>query len=266
MPAKKTAPKKKSLSRRDKLTPEQRAEIMEALYAGEKQASLARKYGVSTTAIYHMNVEVRAKLGDAPAKKIARRHTPIPRAEWNRFVTAIRKTTPEKEGYGKVETESGAPWDIETATLFGTKYFKRTPPPSRLISALNRAFPERTSLREPKPPKRITPESISPELRDNKRFVEYVTSEIYWRIQQKEYEDALAHYKEYVATKEAEQAAAPPAPPGDEIDDEEEIFDGTGPLPDMPEHIMRKYALKKNKGQAFTKPKRRKKTKKKKRK
>jgi len=246
-------------NRRDKLTPQDRIDIREALLAGEKQSKLAEKYGVTKTSIYHLNVKLRAEFGDAPAEKIANRTRKITRDDWDRFVATIRKTTPEKEGLEAKEAEEGVPWDIESATRFGTKYFNRVPPPARLISALNRAFPMRTRFKKPAPPERMTRESISPDLRANKRFVEYVTSEIYWKIQQKEYEDALEHYNEYIKTHEL------PETPEIE-DDDEDIFDGTGPLPDIPGRMLKSHAPKGKKGQAFTKPKRRKKSKPKKRK
>ncbi len=231
MPAKKRTSRP---PRRKILAPKDRKAIRESLLAGEKQSALAAKYGVTSSAISLINVELRAEFGDATAITLMERKRKVTPGDWKRFVTAIRKTTPEKEGIEGGETESGAPWDVESATRFGEKFLGRVPPPARLVKALNLAFPIRKSARKPTPPERFTIDSISPDLRDNKKFVAYITSETYWQIQHKEYDDAL---KQYEILKESGLADEPPTPSGN--DDEEDVYDGTGPLPDIPEHLLK---------------------------
>jgi len=257
-------PTKPTRRRGKRLTPEQHEEIRQALLAGEKQLRLAEKYGVTKTTIYHINVKLREEFGDETAIRLRDRIRRIRREDWDEFVRAIRKTTPEKEGIEGPKDKDGPPWDVESATRFGEKFFHRVPPPARLISALNRAFPTRMRPKKPEPPKRITPDMISPDLRENKRFVEYITSETYWKIQQKEYEDALKFYEEEIKPKLDEEDRIAEEM-GDDFDDDEELFDGSTPL-EIPEHLKKRFAppLKpKKKGPAFTKPKRRKKKKKK---
>ena len=134
-------------------------------------------------------------------------------------------------------------WNPDRVTRLAKNLFERTPARGRVIKLLSELFPQPASYpgskhEKPEPPVRITKAMISPEFRDDPSYVAYVTSETYWKIQQRTYELELAEYERHQAG----------LPPRSEEDDE----------PLRPPAPLRAPA-KRHKGAAFTKPKRRKK-------
>lgn len=225
------------------LSSENRREIREGLLAGEKQRSLAERYGVTVAAISLMNVALRADMGDPQAiERIkAKRKPRISREEWDRFSETLRSSTPEDHGIKDDDALDDAPaWSRASAIRLAEKLFGRTPSPRRFEAAFLRAFPpERNWLPEnPEPPKRVTLDSLTPEQRKDKKLVAYLTSETYWQIQNKEYQDALEHYHRFLEPEHPPRQTDGRSQPS-----------SSPPLP-----------ARKRKGPAFTKPKRRKKT------
>ena len=241
--------------RRRKLTTAQREEIRKALADGETGASIARRYGVTRQAIGLIKRAMDAERGDpgAIAAKTRREcnqaQMQLTDEEWEQLSQALQSSTPLDHTLAGKNDDDPEMWTVERAGKLADKLFDRTPATRRLRALLNTLFPghsRRTdpvfNHRKPTPPVRVTKESIPLEFRKDPSYVTYVTSEVYWKIQQRTYEIELAEY-------ERRQAGLPPR------SDEEEFSPPPvrHPLPRKP----------KRKGPAFTQPKRRKKKKRK---
>jgi len=202
-----------------RFTPKERNTIRKALSAGVKQADLARKYEVSRTAIWLIHRQMLAEQGDPQAlaaykRILAKANRPkLTEENWEKLAGILRTSTPKDHGIHPAKSGDGIPWDVESATKLAEKTLDRTPPFTRVVALLNHVFPKRTLLSKPRPPKRITPASINPELRGNKIYVDYVTSETYWKIQQQEYQAALEYYRSHIQEQERAPIPTPPLPP-----------------------------------------------------
>ncbi len=203
-----------------RFTPEERKTIRKALAGGVKQAALAREYDVSRTAIWLIHRQMLAEQGDPQAlaayKRILKKanRPKLTEKNWEKLAGILRTTTPKDHGIHPPKSDDGLPWDVESTTKLAEKILDRTPPFTRAVALLNHVFPERTLPPKPLPPKRITLESIEPELRDNKIYVDYVTSETYWNIRQREYQAALDYHSNYLTAHEnAPPIPSPPLPP-----------------------------------------------------
>jgi len=203
-----------------RFTPEERKTIRKALDSGVKQAALAREYDVSRTAIWLIHRQMLAEQGDPQAlaaynRILKKANRPkLTEKDWEKLAGILRTTTPEDHGIAPPETDEGIPWDVESATKLAEKILDRTPPFTRTVALLNHVFPKRTLPPKPLPPKPITRGSIDPELRGNKIYVDYVTSETYWKIQQQEYQAALDYHSRYLkAHGNALPIPSPPLPP-----------------------------------------------------
>jgi hypothetical protein len=248
--------------RQKRLSKTEREEIRKALDAGDKAAELAERYGVSRQAISLIKRAMDAERGDTKAAKAYAKRLGTPRGklteeQWAKLTSTLKSSRPKAHGLEGEGDEDPRRWTLERAKNLAGKLFNKVPYRNRLAALLVELFPGEydediirgRGLRKPKQPKRITKESISPEFRDDQSYVDYVTSETYWKIQQRTYEAELAEY-------ERRKAGLPPS-----TEEEEDDFNIPDELPPLP------YPMKKKKkGAAFTKPKRRKKGKKGKRK
>ncbi len=206
-------------SKQRRFTPAERKTIRRALARGVKQADLAREYEVSRTAIWLIHRKMLAEQGDPQA--LAAYHSILAKAnrpkltenDWKKLAGILRTSVPKDHGISPSKSEAGFPWDVPSVTALAGKVLDRTPPFTRVVSLLNHVFPERTLLPKPRPPKRITLKSIPAEQRGNKIYVDYVTSETYWNIQQQEYKAALEYHKRDLAARKNAPMPALPLPP-----------------------------------------------------
>lgn len=236
-----------------RLTKEEKEEVAKALKAGKKATDLAGQYGVSRQAISLIKRRMDAEKGDKKAAEVRERRLSklqtmkLTDGEWEKLTKKLKSSTPLEHKFTTNDDSQPRTWDLERATLLARKLFNRTPARTRIIKLLQELFPDpkHGPAGKPQPPTRITRDTISPEFRDDPSYVKYVTSETYWKIQQRTYEIELAEW-------ERRQAGLPPR---DEEDDEDEPF----PPMDFPMPPPQK----RKKGSPFTKPKRRKKKKRK---
>ena len=216
MSAKKEPPLRPQKQRR--FSPKERATIRKALANGVKQAELAREYNVSRTAIWLIHRQMLAEQGDPKAiaayKRILEKanRPKLTEQDWEKLASILRTTTPKDHGIPPAHSAHGLPWDVASATKLAEKILDRTPPFTRVVALLNHVFPERTLLPKPAPPKRITQRSIDPELRGDKIYVDYVTSEAYWQIQQREYQAAIEYYNTHIKPLKKAPIPVPPLP------------------------------------------------------
>jgi len=201
-----------------RFTPKERKTIRKALAEGVKQATLAREYDVSRTAIWLIHRQMLAEQGDPQAmaaykRILAKANRPkLTEKDWEKLAGILRTTTPKDHGIPPAKSAYGLPWDVESVIKLAEKILDRTPPFTRAVALLNHVYPERTLPPKPTPPKRITLKSIPPEFRDNKIYVDYVTSEAYWKIQQNEYKAALEYYNRHIKPLVDAGLPTPPLP------------------------------------------------------
>ena len=236
-----------------RLTKDERGEVREALRGGGKAADLAARYGVSRQAISLIKRSQDAESGDPEAlaarkrRQSKQRTMKLDKEEWAKLSAVLQSSTPLDHHLAKEDDFQPESWNPERTSNLAKKLFDRTPARGRVIKLLSELFPQPKSYpgskhEKPKPPVRITKAMISPEFRDDPSYVAYVTSETYWKIQQRTYELELAEYERH-------QAGLPPR-----SEEDDEPLRPPAPLPRRP-------PAKRRKGAAFTKPKRRKKRK-----
>ncbi len=261
--------------RRGKLTPEQRKRILERIQAGEKPAPLATEYGVSRQAIcqlrdYHLRPE-------SAQRKRTLRSRLLPEERKN-VIHLLRTTNPSDHG---VENEgAGHPdvWNADRLVALTRKLYNKKMYAYAAREALQEARPDPRFDPDvkPEPPGPPDIRDIDPELATDKEFVEYYFSPISQRIRQKEYEWALREWEERQARKARGEEAGPPKRkrgrprknPAPETFDDDDVspYDGSTPIPGVPDGITappaagrRRGKHAKSKGSPFTKPKRKKK-------
>ena len=236
-----------------RLTKDERAEVREALQRGEKAADLAARYGISRQAVSLIKRALDAESGDPKALAARKRRQSKMRTmkldteEWAKLSTILQSSTPLDHHLAKEDDFQPESWNPDRTSKLAKKLFDRTPARGRVIKLLAELFPQPENYpgskhQKPEPPVRITKAMISPEFRDDPSYVAYVTSETYWKIQQRTYELELAEYERH-------QAGLPP-----HSEEHDEPLRPQAPLPARP-------PAKRRKGPAFTKPKRRKKRK-----
>lgn len=263
--------------RRGRLTPEQRAQLLERLKAGEKPGALSKEFGISSQGVsqlrdYHLRPEIARRRGILRSRLLPE--------ERKNIIHLLRTTLPgdhgvEKEGHGHPDV-----WNVDRLTalarkLYGKKMFAYA---ARECIQEARPDPRFDPDAKPEPPKPPDIRDIDPELAKDKEFVEYYFSPISQQIRQKEYEWALREWEEREARKAKGEIADPqkrkrgrprknPLPADFEDDDGDVPYDGSTPLPgglgphpylpSAPGQRQGKHA--KSKGAPFTKPKRKKK-------
>jgi len=263
--------------RRGKLTPEQRADLLRRLEAGENPAQLVPEFGISRQAIsqlrdYHLRPEVVRRKGILRSRLLPE--------ERKNVVDLMRTTVPrdhgvENEGHGHPDS-----WNVERLTALTRKLYDKKMFAYAARECIQEARPDPNfdPDAKPQPPGPPDVRDIDPELAQDEEFVEYYLSDACQRIRQKEYEWALREWEEREARKAKGEEPDPhkrkrgrprknPLPTAAIDDDDVVPFDGSTPIPGMDKLLQRvppapgersgKHA--KSKGAPFTKAKRKKK-------
>lgn len=268
----------KGIGRNGRLTVEERKEIIERLKAGEGAAALAREFGVSRQAVHSLRERTLNPNSNYQKNILRSRLAPVQRA---RLIEVLRTTTPvdhgvEGEGHGHPER-----WNSERVLALGRRLFDKRLYLKTIRQCIQEACPDRrwAPNARPEPPKPPDIRDLSPEMADDEEFVKYYFSPLCQQIRQREYEWELREYEKRQTEEGTKKRGRgrPPKPkpdaPSAATDDDEELFDGSKPLPEiagnaalLPRHPaapgrrVGKHAS--SKGSPFTKSKKRKKPKK----
>ncbi len=269
---------RKGPGRNGRLSTAQRKEIIERIKAGEIPAALAREYGVSRQAVHALRERTLNPESNYQKNILRSKLTPSQRAQ---LIEVLRTTTPvdhglEGEGHGHPER-----WNSDRVLALGRRLFDKRLYLKTIRQCIQVACPDRRwdPNARPEPPKPPDIRDLSPEMADDEEFVKYYFSPLCQQIRQREYEWELREYEK----RQAEDApkkrgrGRPPKQKPDTPDaaeyEDEELFDGSKPLPEIagnaaimpklpvaPGRRVGKHAS--SKGSPFTKSKKRKKPKK----
>lgn len=249
--------------RSNRLTKEQRAEILQRLAAGESQASIARAFQVSHTAVYFIKLWSTQSGQMNRARTLKKRLLP---EQLEQLKTTMKETVPADHGAIMAGDEKPEIWTLARARALSKKLFGKT----ASVRVLSECLPapvvrvDEYGLTPPKPPGPPNVDLLPRELAADKSFVKYYLSPIARQIEQREYEAALAHYHDRLARMGKLKEQAPEPEPESEPDDDLSPPPSSLPVragfnagPPAPGNRVGKHA--KSKGNPFTKSKRRKK-------
>jgi len=189
-----------------KLTPQQREEIIRRALAGERRAELAKEFGVTRQAIEQYLIN--AAPTEAQKRRIEAKLTKrLTKEQTDELKKQFDTRTPEE-----LELRPRRPfWTVDHGMQLAQKLFNKTPSVAAMKALLAPHLKRRSDAEigdpMPQPPKPHHVDELDPELAKNKEFVAYFLSPKCLEIEQKEYEWALREWKKRNERREAEKPA-----------------------------------------------------------
>lgn len=212
---------------RHRLTKEQRASLLDRLRAGEPGAALAREFGVTRQAVcflrqhqdYREGLRDKLPSGKRPPKM------KLTNDEWERVKQQLLRSKPADHGLHLIGDDPQQRWNLERSLELARLLTGRIPSKSKMKAVLmDTAPPPMPWWKRPEPPVRLTLDNLSESQRNDPELSAYLLSDVYWRIQQREYELAIEEHDRRGLDE------GPPATAGDHHPEED-----TSLLPAVPQ-------------------------------
>lgn len=190
---------------RNKLTEEQRKEIIKRVLAGEKAAALGAEFGVTRACVsllkqQHLHPERFTAIQESKRSKMLSK----PQLEEMRRI--ITTSTPEDNDLIPARER----WSLEHGFQLAEKLFNKRPSMRAMKDLLEPVISSYRDIldEKPKPPKKHHINQLDPELAKDEDFVAYYLSPICEQIAWREYEMALKQWEERQAAREKAQKEA----------------------------------------------------------
>ena len=189
---------------KERLSKEQREEIIRRALAGEKARVLGEEFGVTrayVSLLKHQSLDPERFVKVSPLSK---KLTP---AELEIFSHTLATTTPKDHGYPSYPKPEV--WKLEHGYLLSKKLFNKNASRRVVTECMEPFIPKRQAFQftRPEPPQKHHISQISPEFANDPDYVAYYLSPICEQIVWREYEMALADYEARFAAGEERMKA-----------------------------------------------------------